>query len=188
MRRYFTMLCAVLLLAVLLVSCRSAADVAVSHSVAAVQGITGTWRYDGASVEAKGSNVFSRVAKPVAKSKIRKKLDKAYKKLKLNKSNTQLTLNADGTFALQLAGVGIRGKYEHDRSAGTLTLRWHGLPVTAHVTRDSKRLHLLFDTDKLLHLLQLASGITSSKTLESIALLAENYNDVRLGFAFKVSQ
>ncbi len=166
-------------------SCRTAQSALPEHSVVAMRGITGAWHYDGASVDAKGNTVLSRVAKPIAKSKLRKKLDGAFKKMKLSKKSTQLTLADDGTFALRLVGPEIHGTYDYDAASGRLTLRWHGMPLTAQVKRDSKHLHVLFDADRLLHVLQLASGLSSNKTLQSIALLAENYSDVRLGFAFK---
>ena len=186
MRRVMVNCLLMLLVAVIGVGCRSAqSDLVIEHSVMAQRGITGVWHYDGASVEAKGSTVLSKVAKPIAKSKLTKKLNQAYKKLKLSKKSTQLTLNADGTFAMRLVGPEIHGRYDYDVADGKLTLRWHGLPVTARVKRDSKHLHVLFDADRLLHVLQLASGLSSNKTLQSIALLAENYSDVQLGFSFK---
>ena len=165
-------------------SCRSV-DSVVEHSVAAVYGIYGTWKYDGASVEAKSSNVLSKVAKPVAKSKLKKKLNNAFKKIKINKKTTQITFRADGTYSLRLFGPEMSGKYEYDAVEGIVTLRWHGVPVKARVKRESNKLHLLFNTDRLLHLMELASGLSSNKTLQSLAFLAENYNDVEVGFCFK---
>ncbi|MBR6283905.1 MAG: DUF4923 family protein [Muribaculaceae bacterium] len=183
--RRLILLSMLVLLCTAAVGCRTASDVAVEHSVVATRSITGTWHYDGASVEAQGVNVLSKVAKPIAKSKLKKKLDKAFKKLKMSKSNSWLELNADGTFAMRLVGPEVKGKYTYDADEGRLTLRWHGLPMTVNVRRDSKHLHLLVDTDRLLQLLQLVSGLGHNKTLQSIATLAENYNDVQVGFAFK---
>ena len=157
----------------------------INRSVAAVRGIYGEWKYDGASVEAKGSNVLSQVAKPVAKSKMKKKLNDAFKKLKISKKSTQINFRTDGTFSLRLFGPEINGKYDYDAMENTVTLRCYGVSMKARVKRESNKLHLLFNTDRLLHLLELVSGLAHNKTLQSLAFLADNYNDVQVGFCFK---
>ena len=42
--------------------------------------IAGTWQYDKPSVNAQGTSVLGKLGKPLAKSKLKKKLDKAFKK------------------------------------------------------------------------------------------------------------
>lgn len=147
--------------------------------------LVGTWQYDKPSVQAQGSNLMSKLGQPIAKSKLKKKLDKAYKKLKLKQRWTSLTLTADGRWTMTVSGKSVSGKYSYSPSKGSLTLSWYGMPMTAQVQRDGKHLHLLFDTDRLLNLLRLLSGISHSETLKALAFLSENYRDVKVGFDLK---
>lgn len=143
------------------------------------------WKYDGACVEAKSSNFVSKVAKPVAKSKLKKKLEKGFKKLKFDKKKTRITLNEDGTFAMKIIGPEIKGRYEYIPEKEQITLRWHGVPLNARLKRDGKKIHLLFDMDKFLDLMKWLSGFSHSKTMQSLAFLSDNFDDVQVGFSFK---
>ena len=147
--------------------------------------IADEWKYDGASVEAKGNNFVSKVAKPVAKSKLKKKLEKGFKKLKFDKKKTRITLNEDGTFAMKIIGPEIKGRYEYIPEKEQITMRWHGIPLNARLKRDGKKMHLLFDVEKFLSLMKWVSGFSHSKTMQSLAFLSENFDDVQVGFTFK---
>ena len=147
--------------------------------------VAGTWQYESPSVQAQGASVLGKLGKPIAKSKLTGKLNKAYKKLKIKKRWTSLRLDTDGIWIMTVAGKDIKGKYDYDPDRGTITLRWHLMSVTAEVERKGKHLHLLFDADRLLTLMRLLSGISSSDTLKALAFLSENYNDVKVGFRLK---
>ena len=149
------------------------------------QAVAGVWRYDKPSVQAQGSSVVGKLGKPIAKSKLKKKLDKAFKKLKINKRWQSLELTPDGQWTMNIAGLNMGGKYDYDRANERLTLRWHGLPLRSQVQRDGKHLHLLFDTDRLLTILKWISGFSSNDVLKSIAFLSENFHDVKVGFDLK---
>ena len=112
-------------------------------------------------------------------------LNKAYKKLKIKKRWTSLQLNNDGTWVMNVAGNDIKGKYDYNPYRECITLRWHLVSVSADVMRDGKHLHLLFDTDRMLTLMRLISGLSSNETLKALAFLSENYRDVKVGFQLK---
>ena len=147
--------------------------------------IAGEWKYDGACVEAKSSSLVAKVAKPIAKSKIKKKLEKAFKKIKLKKKETRLTLHEDGTFAMKIIGPEIKGKYEYVPEQEQLTLKWLGIKLNARLKHDGKKIHLLFDVDKFLTLMKFASGFSNSKTMQQVAFLSENFDDMQVGMTFK---
>jgi len=148
--------------------------------------IAGQWRYGGPSVEVTGKNLLAGVGKGIAKGKIKKKLNKAYKKLGLHKAGPQVTFNEDGTCSISLLGANIRGRYRYDPDNETVKLRWHGIPLNAHLRRDgNKKLHLTFDADKLLWLLRLAGGLSNSSALKAVSVLTSNYEDVLMGFELK---
>lgn len=160
-------------------------DVIEQETVAANEMVAGTWQYDKPSVQAQGTSNLGKLTKPLAKSKLCGKLKKAYDKLKIKKRWNSLRLDTDGTWTMNVAGKDISGKYNYNPSQSSITLKWMALHITAQVRRDGKHLHLLFDTDRLLTLLRLISGLSSNDTLKALAFLSENYHDVQVGFQLK---
>lgn len=148
--------------------------------------IKGQWTYSGPSVDVSGKNVLAGLGKPIAKGKVKKKLKKAFKKIGLNKARPQFTFNEDGTCAIRLLGVNINGTFNYNPDTEKISLKWHGVPLNARLRRDgNKKLHLTFDSDKLLKLFSLTSRISDSSTLKALAFLTEYYDDVMVGFELK---
>ena len=148
--------------------------------------ISGQWTYSAPSVDVSGKNLLAGMGKPIAKGKLKKKLKNAYKKLGLDKARPQFTFNQDGTCAVSLLGMSMKGSYNYNPSDEKITLKWHGIPMTARLKRDGKKkLHLTFDADKLLSLLSLASKVSDSSALKALSFLLDNYQDVMVGFEMK---
>lgn len=147
--------------------------------------IAGKWQYDKPSVQAHGTSFVGKLGKPIAQSKLKKKLDKAYKKLKINQRWQSLELTDDGKWTINIKGKEISGTYSYSPSRGSITLKWHLISITAQVEREGKKLHLYFDTDRLLTLMRLLSGLSDNDTLKALAFLSENYSDVKVGFQLK---
>ena len=153
---------------------------------AALKDIAGTWQYKSPAVEAKGKNVISRLGKPIAKSKIKKKLGKAFDKLKLKSVGAALELTDDGKCSVQLPGHDFSGRYTYDASTSQITLFWHDIPIKARLARKGgKECQLLFDTDKVLAAFQLLSAFSHNPAVKMLATLANNYTDVMIGFSLK---
>lgn len=148
--------------------------------------IKGQWTYNGPSVDVSGKNVLAGIGKPIAKGKLKKKLKNAFKKIGLDKARPQFTFNEDGTCAVSLLGKSLKGTYNYNPSQEKISIKWHGLPVTARLKRDGKKkLHLTFDADKLLSLLTLAGNFTDSSTIKALSFLMDHYDNVMLGFELK---
>ena len=148
--------------------------------------IKGAWTYSGPSVDVSGKNVLSGLGKPIAKSKLKKKLKNAFKKIGLNKARPQFSFDEDGTCAITMLGVSMNGTYNYNPSQEKITLKWHGIPLTARLKRDGKKkLHLTFDADKLLKLFSLVSKVSDSSALKALNTLLDNYNDIMVGFELK---
>jgi hypothetical protein len=148
--------------------------------------ISGQWTYSAPSVDVSGKNLLAGMGKPIAKGKLKKKLKNAYKKLGLDKARPQFTFNQDGTCAVSLLGMSMKGSYNYNPSDEKITLKWHGIPMTARLKRDGKKkLHLTFDADKLLSLLSLASKVSDNSALKALSFLLDNYQDVMVGFEMK---
>lgn len=149
------------------------------------QTIRGTWKYNGPSVGVSGKNVMAGIIKPLAKSKLKKKLKNAYKKAGLDKMRPQFAFNPDGTCAINLLGSNIKGTYNYNPSTEKITFKWHGVPLSANLRRDGKRLHLTFDADRMLSLLSLMGRFSDSSAIKAISELMDNYKDVMVGFELK---
>lgn len=148
--------------------------------------IKGEWTYSGPSVDVSGKNVLAGLGKPLAKSKLKKKLKEAYKKMGLTKIKPQFAFSPDGTCSIQILGRKVKGTYNYNPDQEKITMKWHGVPVTAKLKRDSKKkLHLTFDADKLLSLISLVSSFSDSSTVKALGTLIDNYDDVLIGFELK---
>lgn len=148
--------------------------------------IKGEWTYSGPSVDVSGKNVLAGLGKPLAKSKLKKKLKEAYKKMGLTKIKPQFAFDPDGTCTIQILGRKVKGTYNYNPDLEKITMKWHGVPVTAKLKRDGKKkLHLTFDADKLLSLISLVSSFSDSSTVKALGTLIDNYDDVLIGFELK---
>ena len=150
------------------------------------QTLKGQWTYSGPSVDVSGKNLLAGVGKPIAKGKLKKKLKNAYKTLRLDKMKPQFSFDEDGSCAVKLLGMSLKGTYNYNPSQEKVTFKWHGIPMTARLKRSGKKkLHLTFDADKLLKLFSLASKVSDSSALKALSFLLDNYDDVMVGFELK---
>ena len=150
--------------------------------------VAGQWVYSKPYVHADGSSFIGKLGKPIAKSKLKKNLDKAYKKLKLKSRWNSMTLTDDGAWEMRVLGLPLKGRYTYEPSDERLTLKWNGIPLKSYVHRDGKKLYIAFDTDRLLMILHLLSGLSHSQTLKSLSFLSQNFSDVMVGFEMKAEK
>ena len=82
--------------------------------------------------------------------------------------------------------MNLNSQYNYNPSQEKITFTWHGVPFNARLKRDGKKkLHLTFDTDKLLKLFSLASKVSDSSTVKALSFLMDHYEDVMVGFELK---
>ena len=148
--------------------------------------IQGEWTYKGPSVDVSGKNLLAGIGKPIAKGKLKKKLKNAFKKIGLDKVRPQFSFSQDGTCSINMMGKKLNGTYNYNPDQEKIYIKWHGLPVTAHLKRDGKKkLHITFDADKLISLLTLAGRFSDSSAIKALTTLVDNYKDVMVGFELK---
>ena len=163
-------------------------DTAEITRLAAYRLIAGQWQYSKPYVHADGSSLIGKLGKPIAKSKLKKNLDKAYKKFKLKSRWNSMILTDDGAWEMRVLGLPLKGRYTYEPDAERLTLKWNGIPLKSHVHRDGSKLYIAFDTDRLLVILHLLSGLSHSQTLKSLSFLSQNFRDVMVGFEMKATK
>lgn len=148
--------------------------------------LQGDWKYNAPSVGVSGKNLIAGIAKPIAKGKLKKKLKSAFKKIGLDKARPQFMFNEDGTCSMKVMGASVKGTYNYNPSTEKITFKWHGIPMSANLKRDGKKkLHLTFDSDKLLKLISLLGRFSDSSAIKALSTLLDNYEDVMVGFELK---
>lgn len=148
--------------------------------------IAGTWKFNGPSVDARGSSFVSRLGKPIAKSKLKKGLKKAYDKLKLKKRWTSFVLTREGRWSITLLGKSIGGQFDYDPATEQLVLHGTLVKIEGQAYREGDHLHVQFEADKFLTLMRLLGKLIHADVLKSLTKLSSNYHDVKVGFDFKL--
>lgn len=144
-----------------------------------------TWKYNGPGVAFTSENLLAKAGGEIAASKIEESLSEHYNKLGMSASNTYIEFKEDGTFAAKIKGKSWNGTYTFSESDGQLQL--HGLLINlnGYLKKETNGISLLFESKKLLTLIQTMSAFSSSQQASAIGEIAKNYDGVRLGFDLK---
>lgn len=147
--------------------------------------LVGTWKYDGPGCAFMSDNALAKAGGEVAATEIEKKLSTEYSKLGFTRSNTYFTFDKSGTFSAKIDGHSLSGNWTYDESSQKLTLSGLLLNVTAYATSNGSGISLLFESKKILTLLQTVAAASGNTTLGTISDISKNYNGVRIGFDMK---
>ena len=142
----------------------------------------GTWKYDGPGCAFTSGSALAKAGGEVVATQIEQKLESEYAKLGLKASNTYITFNEDGTFASKIGGKSFNGNYTYDAQTGSVMLKGLLLSLNGYVTRNGSGISVLFESKKLLSLIQTLSALSGNATLGTISDISKNYDGVRLGF------
>ena len=144
-----------------------------------------TWKYNGPGVAFTSENLLAKAGGEIAANKIEESLSEHYNKLGMSASNTYIEFKEDGTFAAKIKGKSWNGTYTFSESDGQLQL--HGLLINlnGYLKKETNGISLLFESKKLLTLIQTMSAFSGSQQASAIGEIAKNYDGVRLGFDLK---
>ena len=147
--------------------------------------LVGTWTYTRPGCAFTSEKLLAQAGGEVVASEIKTKLQPTYQKVGITASNTQVTFNQDGTFTAKIAGKSWSGKYTFDATNSKITMQGLLLNVNCYAKRNSDGIGLLFESKKLLTLLQTMSALSGNQTLQSVGELSKNYDGLRMGFDMK---
>lgn len=147
-----------------------------------VNQLYGSWNYNGPGCAFTSDNALARAGGEIAATQIKEKLQPQYDKLGIKASNTQITFNQNGTFTAVIGGRSLSGNYTYDPNTSALTMQSLLLNMNAYVTRNTQGISVLFESKKLLSLLQTVSALSGNTTLSTIGDISQNFDGVRLGF------
>lgn len=142
----------------------------------------GTWKYNGPGCAFTSNSALAKAGGEVVASQIKAKLKEDYNKVGFTSRNTQITFNKDNTFTAYVDGKKFSGNYTYDESTNALRLTGLLLSLNGYATRNSQGVAILFESKKLLTLIQTMATMSGNATLSSIGEISKNYNGVRLGF------
>jgi len=144
--------------------------------------IYGTWAYKQPGVAFTSENLLSKAGGEVVASQIKQKLSSYYSSAGIKSSNTYFTFNEDKTFSGKIDGKSISGTYTYDESDAKLTLKSLLFSLPCYTKRTSAGLALLFESKKLLTVMQTLAAVSGNSSLQGIGELSKSYDGVRLGF------
>ena len=149
------------------------------------QGMVGAWKYDSPGCAFTSENLLAKAGGEVAATKIEQELTPYFQKAGLSAQNTYATFNEDGTFTAAIAGKKFSGTWTLDEQNAKVTMKTLLLTINCYAKRNADGIGLLFESSKLLTLLQTMSALSGNTTLQTVGDLSKAYDGVRLGFDFR---
>ena len=146
------------------------------------QGLIGTWYYSGPGCAFTSENLLAKAGGEVAATKIEQELQPYFDKVGISASNTRIIFNSDNTFSATIAGKSFNGQYTFDEATAKVTLKGMLLTINCYAKREYGGISLLFESKKLLTVLQTMAAFSGDTTIQKIGELSKNYDGIRFGF------
>ena len=144
--------------------------------------LIGTWQYKQPGAAFTSENLLAKAGGEVAAATVREKLASYYNGVGIKSSNTVLQFTQDGQFAGKVAGKSISGTYTYDQNECKITLKTMFFTLPAYAKKTTTGMSILFESKKLLSVLQTLAAISGNSNLQTIGDLSKNYDGVRIGF------
>ncbi len=149
------------------------------------KGLIGTWRYDSPGVAFTSENLLAKAGGEVAATKIEQEAAPYFQKAGITSQNTVVQFNEDKTFKATIAGKSWGGTWSFDEATAKVTLKGLLLSVNCYAKREYGGIALLFESKKLLTVLQVLATMSGNETAQKVSDLSKNYDGIRLGFDMK---
>lgn len=144
--------------------------------------LVGTWHYKGPGCAFISENALAKAGGEVAAAEVKEKLAAQYAKLGFTAANTSISFNEDGTFNAHIDGKALNGKWTYNEEDGKLEMKTLLLSLSGYAKKNSDGIGVLFESKKILTLLQTLASVSGNTTLSTIGDLSKNYDGVRVGF------
>ena len=143
----------------------------------------GTWNYKSPSCAFESESLLAKAGGEVAAAKIETEMESALSKVGIKSGSCSFTFNKDNTYSAVVGGKKISGSYTLNASEKTIKMTYlNGLgSMTPKVTKSGSTLSLLFESDKLLTLVNTVSSLSSSSSAKTLSTLLSNYDGMYVG-------
>ena len=147
------------------------------------ESIIGTWKYSSPKVIFESENILAKVGSDIASEKVEKTLGDQLERVGFSLGKTALTFNEDNTCSFTFGSRTYPGTYKYDSSTNRLTITdAFGVgTVKCTACKNGNELYLLFDSDKILSLINALGKSTISNT--SAASILNSYKGLKLGWS-----
>lgn len=143
--------------------------------------LIGNWQYYQPGCAFTSENLLAKAGGHVAATKAKEDLAPTYQKLGITSANTYFQFAENGQFAGKIDGQPLSGTYTFNASDQSIQLKTLLLTIKGYVNRNPQGISLLFESKKLLSVLQTISAVSGNSTLSSVGELTKNYDGIRLG-------
>lgn len=141
-----------------------------------------TWKYSKPGCAFTSENLLAKAGGEIAATKIEEQLSTYYKKAGFSSSNTYFKFNEDGSFESKIDGKSWKGTYTFDESTHAIKMKGLLLSISGFATKTTNGVSVLFESKKLLTLVQTLTALSGNSTLSAIGNVTKSYDGVRVGF------
>lgn len=141
-----------------------------------------TWKYSKPGCAFTSENLLAKAGGEIAATKIENELATYYKKAGFSSSNTYFKFNEDGSFESKIDGKSWKGTYTFDEKTHAIHMKGLLLSISGFATKTTNGVSVLFESKKLLTLVQTLTALSGNSTLSTIGNITKNYDGVRVGF------
>lgn len=142
-----------------------------------------TWKYKSPGCAFTSENLLAKAGGEIAAKKVEEKLSTYYQKAGFNSSNTYFKFNEDGTFNAKIDGKSWSGTYTFDEKTHAIDLKGRLLlSLNGFATKNTSGISILFESKKLLTIIQTLTALSGNTTLGTIGEISKNYDGIRVGF------
>ena len=142
-----------------------------------------TWKYKSPGCAFTSENLLAKAGGEIAAKKVEEKLSTYYQKAGFRSSNTYFKFNEDGTFNAKIDGKSWSGTYTFDEKTHAIDLKGRlQLSLNGFATKNSSGISILFESKKLLTIIQTLTALSGNTTLGTIGEISKNYDGIRVGF------
>lgn len=142
-----------------------------------------TWKYKSPGCAFTSENLLAKAGGEIAAKKVEEKLSTYYQKAGFSSSNTYFKFNDDGTFNAKIDGKSWSGTYTFDEKTHAIDLKGRLLlSLNGFATKNSSGISILFESKKLLTIIQTLTALSGNTTLGTIGEISKNYDGIRIGF------
>ena len=142
-----------------------------------------TWKYKSPGCAFTSENLLAKAGSEIAAKKVEEKLSTYYQKAGFSSSNTYFKFNEDGTFNAKIDGKSWSGTYTFDEKTHAIDLKGRLLlSLNGFATKNTSGISILFESKKLLTIIQTLTALSGNTTLGTIGEISKNYDGIRVGF------
>lgn len=142
-----------------------------------------TWKYKSPGCAFTSENLLAKAGGEIAAKKVEEKLSTYYQKAGFSSSNTYFKFNEDGTFNAKINGKSWSGTYTFDEKTHAIDLKGRLLlSLNGFATKNTSGISILFESKKLLTIIQTLTALSGNTTLGTIGEISKNYDGIRVGF------